>query len=57
MAGRIFDFPLSCELLVLACGIYFSDQGLNPGWLHGELKILATGPPEKSLNYYFFIMY
>ena len=51
MAGRIFDFLLAYELLVLACGIYFSDQALNPGWLHGELEVLATGPPGKSLNY------
>ena len=34
--------------LVLACGIQFPDQGLNPGPLHCECRVLATGPPEKS---------
>lgn len=27
---------MTCELLVAACGVYFSDQGLNLGPLHGE---------------------
>ena len=27
----------------MACGIYFPDQQLNPGTLHRELRILATG--------------
>lgn len=25
---------VTCELLVAACGVYLSDQGLNPGPLH-----------------------
>ena len=41
MAGR---------LLVAACGIQVSDQGLNPGPLHGEQRVSATGPPGKSLK-------
>ena len=31
-----------------ACGI-FLDQGLNPGPLHWEHEVLATGPPGESL--------
>ena len=40
----------ACELLVEACGIQFPDQGLNPGLLHWERGVSATGPPEKSLG-------
>ena len=36
------------QVLVMACGIQFPDQGLNPGFLHWKHKILATGPPGKS---------
>ena len=36
------------ELLVVACGIWFPDQGPNLGpWEHG---VLAAGPPGKSPN-------
>ena len=38
----------ACELLVAACGIQFPDQGSNPGPLHWECGVLATGPPGKS---------
>ena len=34
---------------VWACGIYFPDQGSNPGPLHWKHGVLITGPPEKSL--------
>ena len=37
------------ELVVVACGISFTDQGLNLGPLHCESRVLAIGPPEKSL--------
>ena len=30
------------------CGILFPDQGSNPGPLHWEHGVLATGPPGKS---------
>ena len=30
-------------VLVVACGIQFPEQGLNPGPLHWELRVLATG--------------
>ena len=32
-----------------ACGIQFPDQGLNPGPLHWEHRVLSTAPPGKSL--------
>ena len=35
--------------LLAACGIWFSDQGSNPGPLHREHGILATAPPGRSL--------
>ena len=44
---------LSCGTLAPqlwhACGIYFPDQGLNPGPLHWEHGVLTTVPPGKSL--------
>ena len=33
---------------VMACGILSPDQGLNPGPLHWEHGVLATGPSGKS---------
>ena len=36
------------DSLVVACGIWFPDQGLNSGPLHWEPGALATGPPRKS---------
>ena len=41
----------ACELLAVACGIYFPSQGANPGPLNWEHRVLATGPPGKSLTY------
>ena len=38
----------ACDFLVAAYGIYFSDQAWNPGPLHQECVVLATGPPGKS---------
>ena len=35
--------------LVAACGIWFPAQGSNTGPLHWECRVLATGPPGKSL--------
>ena len=45
---------MACELLVAACGIQFPDQGLNPGPLHWEHGALATGPPGKFPESFFF---
>ena len=36
------------ELFAVACGIQFPDQQLNPGLLHWECGVLATGPVWKS---------
>ena len=36
--------------LAVARGIQFPDQGLNPGPLHWERRVLATEPPEMSLS-------
>ena len=38
------------NLLIAAYGIQFPDQGWNPGPLPWEYRILATGPPGKSLD-------
>ena len=40
------------ELLVVACGILFLDQGSNLGTLRWECRFLAPGPPGKSISYY-----
>ena len=42
----------ACELLVAAYDIKFPDQGLNPGPMLWEHRVLATGPPGKSLTSY-----
>ena len=36
--------------LIEAWGFWFLVQGLNPGSLHQECAVLASGPPGKSLN-------
>ena len=35
------------DLLVVACGIYFLDQGLNLDPVYWEHRVLAIGPPGK----------
>ena len=54
-AREIFSFlsfflksVVACILLVVACGIQFPDQGLNPGHLNWEPGVLTTGPRGKS---------
>ena len=37
--------------LAVACGISSPDQGTNPGPLYWEFRVLATGPPGKSLGF------
>ena len=60
-AHRIFQLRhlgslvVACELLVVTCGIQFPDQGSNPGPLHWECIVLATGhqgSPCKVLIYF-----
>ena len=36
------------QVLVGACGIQFPDQGMNPGSLHWECRVLVIRPPGKS---------
>ena len=46
--GMQDSFVVSCELLVVTCGICFPDKRLNKGSLHWECWVLAPGPPGKS---------
>ena len=39
---------VSRELLVVACGIWFPDKGLNKESLHWKCRVLAPRPPGKS---------
>ena len=39
--------------LAVACRIQLPDQGLNPGPLLREHRVLNSGPPEKSLGCFF----
>ena len=39
--------------LVAGRGIRFPEQGSDPGPLHWDLSVSATGPPEKSLQHLF----
>ena len=41
---------VTCRLLFPGCGVYFSDQGSNPGPLLWEGGVWATGLPGKSLQ-------
>ena len=50
-AGETFSFGL--QLLVAARGIEFPDQGLDPGPLHGQHGVSATGPPGKYRLYFY----
>ena len=45
---NIYLFIWLCWVLVVACGTYFPDQGLNPGPLPWEHGVFATSPPEKN---------
>ena len=37
-------------VLVVACGLWFPDQGSNPGPWHWERQVLTTRPPGKPLQ-------
>ena len=50
---KIYFFIWLFQALVAAGGILFPEQQLNPGPLHWELRVLAMGPPGKSLFLYF----
>ena len=49
---HVVSLMTACRLLVVSCGIEFPDQGSNLDPLHGELGVLATGPPGKFLWHY-----
>ena len=40
--------------LLIACGIWFPDQGSNLGPLHWEHRVLVTGLPGKSMELVFY---
>ena len=44
---------LSCSMWTFSCGVWevFPDQGSNPGALHWEHRVLATGPSGKPLKF------
>ena len=49
MARRIWNLPAeACKLLVVVCENQFPAHRLNPGPLHQERGVLATGPAGKS---------
>ena len=49
-----------CQVIVTACGIKFPDQGWNPGLLHWEHRVSATGvesfplPEEVCLESFYY---
>ena len=47
-----YSFICLCQVWYV-CGIWFHDQGWNPGLLYWELRVLATGPQGKSLQFIF----
>ena len=52
LSCRMWDIQSSLQharSLVATCRILFPNQGSNPGPLHWDCRVLATGPPEKSL--------
>ena len=56
----IYLFIWLCWALVVAYGNQFPDQESNPGPLHWELRVLATGPLGKSPSCcisFFFVVY
>ena len=44
----------AASVLVVAYGIWFPDQGWNPGPLHWGHGVLATGQPGKPKRCFFF---
>ena len=39
------------RVLIVACGILVPRSGMEPGALHWELRVSATGRPGKSLHF------
>ena len=40
----------ACKLSAAACGIWLPNQGSNPGPLHWERRVIASGPLGKFLS-------
>ena len=53
---NIYLFIWLLPLLVVACGIYFPDQGSNPGPLHWECGVSTTGLQGKSLSLFLYMV-
>ena len=51
----IYLFIWLHQVLVAACG--FPDQGSNPGPLHWECRVFATGPPGKSATEFLILVF
>ena len=47
---KTFFFIWVCQVLAVACGIQFPNQGTNSDPLLWECRVLATEPQEKSQN-------
>ena len=45
--GHVGSLVAAREPSVVARGIWFPDQGWNPGFLHWKCGVLATGPPGR----------
>ena len=50
--GHGESLVVECKLLVAECGILFPDKGSNPGPLHWENGVLATGPQRSPFFRY-----
>ena len=48
---HVESLVVACKLLVVAWGIQFPNQGSNPGPLHWEHRVLASGPLGKSPSF------
>ena len=54
---KVYLFVWLGQVLVAACGIQFSNQGLNLGPLPWKLRVLTTGPPGKLPSYFLKLQY
>ena len=54
VASGIFSWGMQTR----SCSMWdiVSRQGMNPGPLHWEGGVLATGPPEKSLEFFVVVV-
>lgn len=50
--GHARSLVAACGLLAVACGVQFSDEGLNLGPLHWKPRVLATGLPGEFYSFF-----